>query len=44
MAQIIKIFLASFAELKDDHEKFEQFIERKNKTLNKNDCNIKYSN
>lgn len=36
MAQTIKIFLASSAELKDDREKFEQFIERKNKTLNKN--------
>ena len=36
MPQNIKIFLASSAELKDDREQFEQFIGRKNKTLNKN--------
>ncbi len=37
MSQTVKIFLASSAELKDDRVKFEQFIGRKNKTLNKND-------
>ncbi len=36
MSQTKKIFLASSAELKDDREQFEQFIGRKNKTLNKN--------
>ena len=35
MSQSVKIFLASSAELKDDREKFEQFIGRKNKLLNK---------
>ena len=35
MSQSVKIFLASSAELKDDSEKFEQFIGRKNKLLNK---------
>lgn len=34
MPQTVKIFLASSAELKDDREQFEQFIGRKNKTLN----------
>ncbi|MGH7598325.1 MAG: SUMF1/EgtB/PvdO family nonheme iron enzyme [bacterium] len=34
MSQTIKIFLASSAELRDDREQFEQFIGRKNKTLN----------
>ncbi len=37
MSRTIKIFLASSGELKDDREKFEQLIGRKNKTLNKND-------
>ncbi|MCK6622403.1 MAG: SUMF1/EgtB/PvdO family nonheme iron enzyme [Calditrichaceae bacterium] len=37
MPQTLTIFLASSAELKDDREKFEQFIGRKNKTLNPND-------
>ncbi|MGH7493158.1 MAG: SUMF1/EgtB/PvdO family nonheme iron enzyme [bacterium] len=36
MPQNIRIFLASSAELRDDREQFEQFIGRKNKTLNKN--------
>lgn len=36
MPQTIRIFLASSAELKADREKFEQFIGRKNKTLNQN--------
>jgi len=34
MLRTITIFLASSVELKDDREKFEQFIGRKNKTLN----------
>ncbi len=34
MSQTIRIFLASSIELKDDREKLEQFIGRKNKTLN----------
>lgn len=34
MPQTVKIFLASSAELKADREQFEQFIGRKNKTLN----------
>jgi len=37
MSKTIKIFLASSSELKDDREAFEQFIGRKNKTLNKSD-------
>ena len=40
MPHTIKIFLASSAELKADREKFEQFIGRKNKTLNQNGCFI----
>lgn len=35
MSQTIKIFLASSIELKDDREKLEHYIGRKNKTLNK---------
>ena len=41
MSQTITIFLASSAELKDDREKFEQFIGRKNKTLIEHDRFIK---
>jgi formylglycine-generating enzyme required for sulfatase activity len=41
MPQTIVIFLASSAELKDDREKFEQFIDRKNKILVERDRFIK---
>jgi hypothetical protein len=41
MSQTIRIFLASSAELKDDRERFERFIGRKNKTLHKHGRFIK---
>lgn len=41
MPQTITIFLASSEELKDDREKFEQFIGRKNKILNEHGQFIK---
>jgi hypothetical protein len=41
MSQTVTIFLASSAELRDDREKFEQFIGRKNKILIEQDRFIK---
>ena len=40
MSRTIKIFLASSIELKDDREKFEQYIYRKDKILNKHELFI----